>query len=192
MTRPPFALLVTGAPGAGKSTVGAELARRLRAALIDLDPATEALTQVVAGLLTVDDLDDPRLANATRAARYSTIEALAVESLRVGTDVVLVAPFTAERRDPAAWSALLGRLESAGARVVLVWLRITPAEITRRVAQRGAQRDLAKGDPGWIGRLDLTAPVVPHLVADASLQPEQAAESVLAQLDSPQTQRNLC
>ncbi|CCH75352.1 conserved hypothetical protein [Nostocoides australiense Ben110] len=192
MTRPPFALLVTGAPGAGKSTVGAELARRLRAALIDLDPATEALTQVVAGLLTVDDLDDPRLANATRAARYSTIEALAVESLRVGTDVVLVAPFTAERRDPAAWSALRGRLESAGARVVLVWLRITPAEITRRVAQRGAQRDLAKGDPGWIGRLDLTAPVVPHLVADASLQPEQAAESVLAQLDSPQTQRNLC
>ncbi|MCB1255148.1 MAG: ATP-binding protein [Austwickia sp.] len=192
MTRPPFALLVTGAPGAGKSTVGAELARRLRAALIDLDPATEALTQVVAGLLTVDDLDDPRLANATRAARYSTIEALAVESLRVGTDVVLVAPFTAERRDPAAWSALLGRLESAGARVVLVWLRITPAEIARRVAQRGAQRDLAKGDPGWIGRLDLTAPVVPHLVADASLQPEQAAESVLAQLDSPQTQRNLC
>ncbi|MCA0291363.1 MAG: ATP-binding protein [Actinobacteria bacterium] len=192
MTRPPFALLVTGAPGAGKSTVGAELARRLRAALIDLDPATEALTQVVAGLLTVDDLDDPRLANATRAARYSTIEALAVESLRVGTDVVLVAPFTAERRDPAAWSALLGRLESAGARVVLVWLRITPAEIARRVAQRGAQRDLAKGDPGWIGRLDLTAPVVPHLVADASLQPEQAAESVLNQLDSPQTQRNLC
>lgn len=192
MTRPPFALLVTGAPGAGKSTVGAELARRLRAALIDLDPATEALTQVVAGLLTVDDLDDPRLANATRAARYSTIEALAVESLRVGTDVVLVAPFTAERRDPAAWSALRGRLESAGARVVLVWLRITPAEITRRVAQRGAQRDLAKGDPGWIGRLDLTAPVVPHLVADASLQPEQAAESVLAQLDSPQTQRNRC
>lgn len=192
MTRPPFALLVTGAPGAGKSTVGAELARRLRAALIDLDPATEALTQVVAGLLTVDDLDDPRLANATRAARYSTIEALAVESLRVGTDVVLVAPFTAERRDPAAWSALLGRLESAGARVVLVWLRITPAEIARRVAQRGAQRDLAKGDRGWIGRLDLTAPVVPHLVADASLQPEQAAESVLAQLDSPQTQRNLC
>ncbi|GAB4077121.1 AAA family ATPase [Nostocoides australiense] len=192
MTRPPFALLVTGAPGAGKSTVGAELARRLRAALIDLDPATEALTQVVAGLLTVDDLDDPRLANATRAARYSTIEALAVESLRVGTDVVLVAPFTAERRDPAAWSALRGRLESAGARVVLVWLRITPAEITRRVAQRGAQRDLAKGDPGWIGRLDLTAPVVPHLVADASLQPEQAAESVLAQLDSPQAQRNLC
>lgn len=192
MTRPPFALLVTGAPGAGKSTVGAELARRLRAALIDLDPATEALTQVVAGLLTVDDLDDPRLANATRAARYSTIEALAVESLRVGTDVVLVAPFTAERRDPAAWSALLGRLESAGARVVLVWLRITPAEIARRVAQRGAQRDLAKGDPGWIGRLDLTAPVVPHLVADASLQPEQAAESVLAQLDSPQSQRNLC
>lgn len=192
MTRPPFALLVTGAPGAGKSTVGAELARRLRAALIDLDPATEALTQVVAGLLTVDDLDDPRLANATRAARYSTIEALAVESLRVGTDVVLVAPFTAERRDPAAWSALRGRLESAGARVVLVWLRITPAEITRRVAQRGAQRDLAKGDPGWIGRLDLTAPVVPHLVADASLPPEQAAESVLAQLDSPQAQRNLC
>lgn len=192
MTRPPFALLVTGAPGAGKSTVGAELARRLRAALIDLDPATEALTQVVAGLLAVDDLDDPRLANATRAARYSTIEALAVESLRVGTDVVLVAPFTAERRDPAAWSALRGRLESAGARVVLVWLRITPAEIARRVAQRGAQRDLAKGDPGWIGRLDLTAPVVPHLVADASLQPEQAAESVLAQLDSPQAQRNLC
>ena len=108
------AVLLTGWPAAGKSTVGRALARRLGAALVDQDTATAPLVAVVAGLVGTDDLDDQRLAGPTRTARYETVTALAEDNLRIGTPVVLVAPFTRERRDPGARAALNRRLRAAG------------------------------------------------------------------------------
>lgn len=182
MSRPPLAVLVTGAPGAGKSTVAQQLARASRAALIDLDSATEPLVEVVGELLGVRDLDDTRLAGATRSARYATLTALAVASLSVGTDVVLVAPFTRERREPAAFAALHDQLAAAGAEVMLVWLRIELDELRSRIGRRAAGRDLVKPDPEWIDRLDLAAPVVPHLAVDATHAPHEIATLVLSRL----------
>ena len=136
-------VLLTGPPASGKSTVGRALARHLRAALVDQDTATAPLTAVVAELVGVDDLDDHRLAGPTRAARYETVAALAEDNLRVGTPVVLVAPFTAERRDVLAWDALGGRLRAAGGSPLLVWLRVRPSgggpatARPRRASRRG-------------------------------------------------------
>ncbi|GAA1779429.1 AAA family ATPase [Nostocoides veronense] len=177
-----LALFVTGAPGSGKSTVGAELARRLRGALIDLDTATETMTAVVGDLLGVHDLDDPRLARATRDARYAAIEALALDSLRVGTDVVLVAPFTRERRDPAAWETARLRMAEAGGRAILIWLRIDAEEVARRIRGRGAGRDLAKVDPEWVAALDLEPPAVAHVAVDARRTPAKIAQDVLGEV----------
>ena len=177
------AVVVAGPPGSGKSTLGALLAGRLGAALLDLDTATADLTAVVAHLLGVDDLDDPALARATRAARYATITAVAEENLRLGLGVVLVAPFTSERRDPAAWAALAARLEAAGGRPCLVWLDLDATAVEDRIRRRGARRDgprLARGD-GVTG-MDLSAPQVPHLRADAAQPPEVLVERVLGGL----------
>jgi predicted kinase len=175
------AVVVTGAPGAGKSTLAATLARRLGAALVDLDTVTADLTAVIAGLLGVDDLDDPRLAGVTRAARYDTIVAVAEENLRLGLSVVLVAPFTTERRDPSAWDALATRLEAAGGAPSLVWLEIDAETVARRLSGRGAARDLPKlaRERGAV-EVDLSPPRVPHLRADSALPPEELADGVLA------------
>ena len=141
-------VLLTGWPAAGKTTVGRALARRLGAALVDQDTATAPLVAVVADMVGVYDLDDARLAGATRRARYETVTALAEDNLRVGIPVVLVAPFTDERRDPDAWAALDRRLRAAGGSPLLVWLRLQPATAVQRLRARGAARDLAKvADP---------------------------------------------
>ena len=108
------AVLLSGWPGSGKSTVGRVLAQRLGAALLDQDTVTGPLVSVVADLVGVHDLDDDRLARPTRDARYETIAAVAEENLHVGMPVVLVAPFTRERRNLSAWEALDGRLRAAG------------------------------------------------------------------------------
>lgn len=176
----PVAVLVSGPPGSGKSTVGSVIARQLKAALLDLDTATQSLTAVVASVHGTADLDDPALAAATRAARYETIFALAEDNVAAGVDVVLVAPFTAERGDIAAWEALTGRLARAGASATLVWLRISAEEVVRRVGQRGADRDRAKLDYDWVSGLDLAPPRVPHVEGDAEQPPEQIAAAVLS------------
>jgi predicted kinase len=180
----PPAVLLTGWPAAGKSSVGRELARRLGAALVDQDTATAPLVAVVADLVGVQDLDDDRLAGPTRGARYETVTAIAEDNLRIGTPVVLVAPFTAERRDLAAWQALERRLRAAGGSPLMVWLRLRPATVVQRLRARGAARDLAKlADPeAFAAALDTTPPAGPHLSVDGERPTDQVVGTVLAAL----------
>ena len=175
-----LAVLVSGAPGSGKSTAGALIARRLGAALLDLDTATSSLTAVVAELHGRRDLDDPELARLTRTARYEAIFALAEANLAIGVSAVLVAPFSLERRDPATWTTLERRLEQVGAMTRLVWLRISADEVGRRVGLRGLERDLSKRRGDWPAGLDLDPPLVPHIEVDALLEPAAIAERVLS------------
>jgi len=179
---PPQAVLVCGAPGSGKSTVGALVARRLPAALLDLDTATASLVAVIAELHGTDDLDDPSFARRTRAARYEALTSLAEDNLAAGISAVMVAPFTLERRDPGAWGLLRRRMEQVGARTTMVWLRVPADEVRRRVDQRGAVRDVAKLRADWVAGLDLEPPAVPHLEVDALSSPVTMAEVVLSSL----------
>ncbi len=177
-------VVMSGAPATGKSTVGRALARELRAAVVDLDTATAPMVGVVADLLGVTDLDDPRLAGPTRAARYEAIVALAEDSLAVGTPVVMVAPFTAERRQAAAWETLAARLRAAGGTPTLVWLRLDADVVLERLRTRGAARDEAKlGDTAaYRDRLATDSPAGPHLDVDANRPVDAIVREVLAQL----------
>jgi predicted kinase len=183
MTALPVVLL-SGAPASGKSTLSHLVARELRAAVIGQDVATAPLVEVVKRLVGIDDLDDPRLAGLTRDARYRVVLDLAVDNLAAGVPVVLVAPFTAERADPAAWAATRDRLVAAGGAPVLVWLRLEPAEVLRRLRERAADRDAAKlaDEAAYLSgaaAMACQAPVVPHLALDGTLHPAELARAVL-------------
>jgi predicted kinase len=186
MTALPVVLL-SGAPASGKSTLSHLVARELRAAVIDQDVATAPLVEVVQRLAGGDDLDDPRLAGLTRDARYRVVLDLAVDNLAAGMPVVLVAPFTAERADAAAWSSTHERLVAAGGAPLLVWLRLQPAEVLRRLRERGADRDAAKlaDERAYLAgpaAVACASPVAPHLALDATLPPAELARAVLEAL----------
>ena len=169
-------VLLTGAPGTGKSTLGRLLAGRLQAALLDQDVATKPLVDVVRRLVDLDDLDDPRLGGLTRAARYEVLAALAIDNLSAGVPVVLVAPYTTERTHAQAWADLRARLVAAGGVPLLVWLSLEPAESARRLRERGAARDRAKllDQSRYLDKLSrlAAAPTVPHLPVPADLPPQ--------------------
>ncbi len=176
------AVIVCGPPASGKSTVGRALAARLGAALLDQDVLTSPLTAVVSTLLRDDDLDSPVLAGATRSARYETIIAAAEDNLRTGRPVVMVAPFSVERRDLATWMRLTGRLGDAGATATLVWLRIPDEELLGRMRARAAPRDRGKLVDGaaYLARTDLAPPVVPHVPIDATTSLTAQCAAVIA------------
>jgi predicted kinase len=182
------AVLLSGAPASGKSTLSHLVARGLRAAVIGQDVATGPLVDVVQRLAGVDDLDDPRLTGLTREPRYRVVLDLAVDNLAVGLPVVLVAPFTAERCDSAAWSATHDRLAAAGGAPLLVWLRIEPSEVLRRLRERRAARDAPKlaDEAAYLAKLTTACepPVVPHLALDATRPANELARAVLDAIQS--------
>jgi predicted kinase len=181
----PAALLIAGPPASGKSMVGASLARTLGAALIDLDAATEPLLSVIESLANVDDIDDPRLVTLTRADRYETITRLAEDNLRVGNTVLLVAPFSEERKNLRAWEELVDRLHrAAGGAVTMIWLYLSREEVLQRMRARGADRDEPKlsKEQRFIDQLDLGPPIGPHIPIHAVGSVDQIVASIVMQL----------
>lgn len=178
-------VIVTGAPGAGKSSTARELARLLGAALLDQDSMTNPLVDVVAGVLDVDDYDDDRLAAAVRSPRYECLLRVAADCVGAGVPAVLVAPFTSERRDRKVWDLLAQQIAGFGGRAYLAWLRIGPDELAARLRGRSAVRDARKlADlERYVAGLDLEAPVVPFHAVDATLTPTDQARWLVRDLD---------
>lgn len=179
----PFAVLISGAAATGKSTLGAALAPRLGAALLDLDVATGPLTEVVSDLIDVADLGDPRIARLTRAPRYHTLFALAEDNLRSGLSVVLVAPFTAER-SMHGWNAVADRLKAHATGLVLISLHLSADQLVGRLRQRAATRDTDKvNDPdAFLAAVDHDPPAAPHVALDATLPVADLVDRVVAYL----------
>jgi hypothetical protein len=140
---------------------------------------------IIGSLIDVDDIDDPRLATLTRTARYETITCLAEDNLRAGRTVLLVAPFTEERKNLDAWEELSRRLRHAGAlTVTMVWLDLSRDELLRRMHARGADRDADKlrGEQRFIDQLHLGPPVGPHIPIHAVGPVDQLVHRIMLQL----------
>ena len=157
------------------------LAPRLDAAVLDLDVATGPLTRVVSELTGVHDLDDPVLAGLTRDARYDTLLGLAAANLAAAVRWCSSPPLPSNGPVPSAWAATTARLPALA---TMVWLHLAPAELIRRLTERGLARDESKlRDPAsYLTGLDLEPPAIPHLALDASQPTAALVSSVLDHL----------
>jgi predicted kinase len=179
---------VCGPPGSGKTTLALALATALGYAIVDLDTVTGPLTTVALELMGEQAVDfDSPAARRLRAARYATLLDVASANLAAGAGpgagVVLAAPFTTERHDPAAWAALAGRLTRAGATggVALLYLRVPAGVLRARLSERDATRDRAKlgREPELLGAETL----VPDAIAlDGTAPTQEQLQAALAAL----------
>jgi predicted kinase len=138
----PAAVIVSGPPGSGKTTLATALASALHYAIMDLDIVTGPLTRTVLRVATGDEtaIDSPT-GVALRARRYETLLQVAAANLAVGTGVVIAAPFTAERSSPERFEEVVRSLRSD---VALLYIEAPEDVVHDRLAQRNAARDRAK------------------------------------------------
>lgn len=170
----PTLIAIAGIPGSGKTTIGRAVATELGAALLDLDTLTNPLVRVLADQLGAgDNFDHPALRGAVREARYRSLKDAAADVASAGISAVVVAPFTTELAEAAAWQAF-----SAGAQhALLIEVRIDPSSAAQRRAARGLPRDLAGS--GQV--TDLPAPsTVAHLAVDGTQPVEDSVAAIVA------------
>lgn len=168
-------IVIAGAAGSGKTTLGRQVAQALRVPILDLDeltnPVLDSLGDVIAG---PHWLDSPHSATI-RAGRYAALLAVARDNVRLGLGSVLVAPFTAELTGGTEWQTLKATLAPAEIRVVQV--DGDAALLARRRAQRGAVRDAFRSADAPVA-----TPMVPHLRIEAALSSAQQLDRVLRDL----------
>lgn len=163
--------MVAGAPGAGKSTVAAALARALEPhpALLDKDTVYSSFVDAVltAAGREVGEREGPWYDEHVKVHEYQGLAATTRQIREHGCPVLLVAPFTRQIRDPEYWAAFCAEL--GGDPVRLVWVGCAPETLRRRLLSRGSHRDAGKldGFEAFIARMtpDLPPPV-PHIAVD--------------------------
>jgi predicted kinase len=187
------AVVVTGPPASGKTTLGAALACALHHAFIDLDIVSGAMTRAALALTGADETAlGGELGARLRDARYGALLETAAAQLGVGLGVVLSGPFTRERTDPARWDALRERLDCPDA--TLICLELDEPTRRKRMQARGALRDRDKtatpvaGDRGGLipGAIRLDGAGKPEAVLDAALT---ALDGIAGNLSRPEVEQ---
>ncbi len=162
-------IVLVGIPGAGKSTVGREVAARLQWPFVDLDEEIEARE----GMRV-------REIFATRGeAHFRALEREATERLARAETPTVVAP-------GGGWIAVPGLVALVRPPARLIWLQVSPARAMKRLGDGVGRRPLLSGsDPLAALTSILTAREPFYLQADHTVSVEmmtlfEAVEHILA------------
>jgi len=166
-------VVLVGAPGAGKTTIGALAAEALGVGFLDTDRVVEAEQQRTVAEIFIDSGE----------ARFRALEAVAVLAALAAHDGVLAlgggAVLDISTRDA---------LRRSGARVV--WLRVDLADAVERVGLARARPVLALNPRATLAQLlaaraPLYAEVATHTVETDARSPADIAAAVLDLIGEP-------
>lgn len=139
-------VFVVGPAGAGKTTLAKALAKQRRAAFFDMDTLTRPAAEAIMTLAgqDPDDRDSPVYKRHCRDLGYRITMDAALENVELGTDAVVVGPFTKETQDPLWLPSELARIgasaQTVDVKALFVYLP-DDDHYRRRIQERGSHLD---------------------------------------------------
>ncbi len=170
-SRTPTLVLLVGAPGTGKSTLGRRLAHSLRAELVQTDRVRKQL------------FAEPRYTGGEHSAVYGWCYTLLRTVLRAGKNAVFDATNLEERHRRRAYEIA----ESTEARLFIVWTTCSPRAVQVRMLRRHTERDeddLSDADYGVYLQLRRKADPIrrPHVLVNTEADLDQLVERLTEQV----------
>jgi predicted kinase len=134
---------MAGGAATGKSGLARALVRRVpNAILLDKDRLLGAWVDLVLRVSGEEvDRDSRYYWQDVRPQEYATLEAVAYDHLALGKVVVIDAPLRPELNDPAWVARVRKECEARAARLMAVWVIVSPDTARRRMLARGEARD---------------------------------------------------
>ena len=183
----PTLILIGGGAASGKSRISIELAQLISNAVL-LDKDSLFGVWVDALLYThgrPTDRDCTVYWDYIRPLEYKCLERLAYDHLQLGKVVVIDAPLRPELNDPAWVDRINCACQALGAKLIAVWVEVSPECAHQRMRQRSESRDKWKLE-NWnefVRRQSYSAPCAANLVLqNDGVQPESAASIIIASL----------
>lgn len=184
----PFALVVTGSAGSGKSTIAADVARWCGATYLDKDSLAGAMVDaamIAQGHSPRERESSTFYREQLMPAEYAVLMAVARDNLRLGNPVVIDAPFAAYLDQPDYFLEATARAEWPEVPLTVMQVFAPEAETRKRLVARGLERDRAKlddWDTFWSrwGTVTLSWRGVRHIRVDSSLPVD--LEGLVAQM----------
>lgn len=182
----PVLILIGGGPGAGKSGISLHLTRTIaNAVLLDKDRLyAEWVGELLAASGNPDDRDCAFYWERVRPLEYASLERIAFDQLRLGKVVVVDAPLRPELDNPDWVSRVRSSCEEVGAKLIPVWIEISPQCAHSRMKERAEPRDQwkLKNWDEFIRRQSYNAPCAAELILqnETAAQRESAIGEILA------------
>ena len=182
----PTLLLISGPPGAGKSTLGRSLARALCAAILDKDCIDEPFSPGDRGPTYTREVEPRVLAALLNLAQLN---------LETGLTVLLDVPWTHILLNSPEW---IDRIQALAVRckatLRVVELGLSESALRARLLSRGLDRDQSKlaTEEGWTrfrvtDRLGEANPIPGFILLNAEQSPDQVLDSALRALRACKT-----
>lgn len=135
-------ILIGGVAGAGKTTIGKEIANRI-GFLVDKDSVVNRFTEKMLERLVsnVDEHEYETYLNQISDIECQIVRNVAMDNIKLGRTVVCAAPFIKELSDIEWVECLRREVESHYADLVTVYLDVDFETSYKRIVERNADRD---------------------------------------------------
>ncbi|WP_067841130.1 AAA family ATPase [Amphibacillus sediminis] len=135
-----------GVAGTGKSTVAERIAAHVPCAFLDRDTVGGRFVEhyLEQQGLAKDDRDSDFYKENLRDLEYDTTKDICIENLRMGQNVFMISPFTAELKDQAWLDQVLAAANKTYEEVKVKVIVVTLSDIEqqrKRIENRGTVRD---------------------------------------------------